>query len=220
VTQRVDSDSPEPLPDSGANELVGHLTALLFVADGPLDVSSLVRVLEVTPAELERAIAKLENEPPVGLMLQRLGRSLQLATDPTAAEYVRRLRGQGETQRLSRAALEVLSVVAYRQPSTRADIERVRGVNSDHALETLLARGLIAELGRRESVGRPAIFGTTVEFLQLAGLRSLEELPPIEPPPPVASATELPHPAANSEIGTGCLTQSRVVDARSSPALE
>ena len=94
---------------------------------------------------------------------------------------VQRLRGRAEAQRLSRAALEVLSVVAYRQPTTRAEIESVRGVNSDHALDTLLARGLVAEVGRRESVGRPILFGTTLAFLELAGLRSLDELPPLDP---------------------------------------
>ena len=163
--------------------LVAHLTALLFVADEPLDVSSLARVLEVSPGTLERAVATLVEQPPAGLIVQRHGRRVQLATAPASADYVRRLRGQAELQRLSRAALEVLSVVAYRQPATRAEIEAVRGVNSDHALDTLVARGLVAEVGRKETVGRPILFGTTLEFLQLTGLQSLDELPPIEPPP-------------------------------------
>ena len=159
--------------------LAAHLTALLFVAEEPIELASLARVFEVTPAVLERAAAALAERPPPGLILLRHASSLQLATDPASADYVRRLRGHAETQRLSRASLEVLSVVAYRQPVTRADIESVRGVNSDHALETLLARGLVAELGRRDTIGRPMVFGTTVEFLQLAGLKSLDELPPL-----------------------------------------
>lgn len=160
--------------------LRGHLLALLFVADEPLDLGALSRVLEVPAAAVERVVAALAADPPPGLILQRHDRRVQLATAPASAEYVRRLRGLGTPQRLSRAALEVLSLVAYRQPITRAEIEAVRGVNSDHALESLLARGLVAELGRRESVGRPMLFGTTIEFLQLAGLRSLDELPPLE----------------------------------------
>jgi segregation and condensation protein B len=160
--------------------LVGHLTALLFVADEPLEVRSLARVLEVSPATVEAAVAELMAAPPPGLLLQRQGSSLQLVTAPASAPFVRRLRGHAEAQRLSRAAMEVLSIVAYRQPVTRAEIEAVRGVNSDHALETLLARGVVGELGRRETVGRPAEFGTTLEFLRLAGLASLEELPPLE----------------------------------------
>jgi segregation and condensation protein B len=159
---------------------IGHLTALLFVADEPLEASSLARVLDVSPADLERLARLLGERPPPGLILQRHGRRLQLATHPASADYVRRLRGLAEPQRLSRAALEVLSLVAYRQPTTRGEIEAVRGVNSDHALETLVARGLVTELGRRETVGRPTEFGTTMEFLQLAGLQSLDELPPIE----------------------------------------
>jgi segregation and condensation protein B len=159
--------------------LVPHLIALLFVADEPVTVGSLARVLEVPAHRLERALRALQERPPEGLMLQRQQDSLQLVTDPGSAEYIRRLQGRAEAQRLSRAAMEVLSIVAYRQPTTRAEIDAIRGVNSDHALETLLSRGLVAELGRRESVGRPVLFGTTMEFLRLAGLQSLEQLPPI-----------------------------------------
>jgi segregation and condensation protein B len=165
-------------PENG--EIVGHLTALLFVADEPLELSSIARVLEVTPSVLEGAVKTLTSEPPAGLIVQRHGKRVQLATAPDSADSVRRLKGSAEAQRLSRAALEVLSIVAYRQPATRAEIEAVRGVNSDHVLDTLLARGLVAELGRREAVGRPMMFGTTLEFLQLAGLKSLDELPPID----------------------------------------
>ena len=163
-----------------SDALVAHLLALLFVADEPLEIGSLSGVLDAPPAAVQRAVELLAASPPPGLILQRHGRQLQLATDPGSAEYVRRLRGLGVPQRLSRAALEVLSLVAYRQPITRAEIEAVRGVNSDHALETLLARGLVVEVGRRDSVGRPMLFGTTLEFLELAGLRSLSELPPLE----------------------------------------
>ena len=161
-------------------DLPERITALLFAADDPLDLATLARVLRVTLAETERAVAILAEQPPPGLIIQRHGELIQLATQPALAADVRRLRGDGEPQRLSRAALEVLSVVAYRQPCTRADIEAVRGVNSDHALETLLARALVQELGRRETVGRPMTFGTTLEFLQLAGLGSLDELPPLD----------------------------------------
>jgi segregation and condensation protein B len=158
-------------------ELRGPLLALLFVADGPLDISSLARALEAPVNAVEEAARALMAEPPAGLAVQRLGDEVQLGTAPETAPYIRRLRGSAEVQRLTRATLEVLAVVAYRQPVTRGDIEAVRGVSSDHALETLLARGLVAEVGRRESVGRPALFATTHEFLRLAGLSSLEELP-------------------------------------------
>lgn len=161
------------------DELRGHLVALLFVADGPLDESTLARALDVPVREARRGLEQLAAEPPPGLLLQRHGDEVLLATAPASAAFVRRLRGSAELQRLSRAALEVLAVVAYRQPVTRGEIEAVRGVSSDHALETLLARGLVAEVGRRDTVGRPVLFGTTHGFLQLAGLGSLEEMPPL-----------------------------------------
>jgi segregation and condensation protein B len=183
ISEDIATDEGIRIPVSDGIKLAAHLTALLFVADEPLELASLARVLEATPAELEQAVSALAARPPAGLILQRHGRRLQLATAPASAEYVRRLRGRAEAQRLSRAALEVLSVVAYRQPTTRAEIESVRGVNSDQALDTLLARGLVAELGRRDSVGRPILFGTTLAFLQLAGLQSLDELPPLDPSP-------------------------------------
>ena len=176
MTESIDDES-DSTPEF---DLSDRITALLFVADDPLDLATLTRVLRVTLAEIERAVAILAAQPPAGLIIQRHGELLQLATQPALAADVRRLRGDGEPQRLSRAALEVLSVVAYRQPCTRADIEAVRGVNSDHALETLLARALVQELGRRETVGRPMTFGTTLAFLQLAGLSSLDELPPLD----------------------------------------
>ena len=171
------ADESDAIPEL---DLSARITALLFVADDPLDLATLARALRVTLAEIEQAVAILAEQPPPGLIVQRHGELIQLATQPALAADVRRLRGDSEPQRLSRAALEVLSVVAYRQPCTRADIEAVRGVNSDHALETLLARALVQELGRRETVGRPMTFGTTLEFLQLAGLGSLEKLPPLD----------------------------------------
>jgi segregation and condensation protein B len=168
-------------PGERADELLGHLTALLFVADEPLELGLLARLLDVRPAAVERAAEALRAAPPAGLILQRDGRRVSLATAPGSAEYVRRLRGEAGPQRLSRAALEVLAIVAYRQPATRAEIEAIRGVNSDHALETLVARGLVTEVGRKDTVGRPVLFGTTLDFLALAGLTSLDDLPPAQP---------------------------------------
>jgi segregation and condensation protein B len=84
-----------------------------------------------------------------------------------------------DPQRLSTAALETLAIVAYRQPATRAEIEAIRGVNADHALRILLARDLVSDVGRRDSVGRPVLFGTTLEFLRYFGLESIDAIPPM-----------------------------------------
>ena len=99
---------------------------------------------------------------------------------PSVSPAVERFLGAPPPVRLSRAALESLAVIAYRQPVTRADIDFVRGVNSDTAIATLLARGLVAEVGRKETIGRPALLATTPECLQYLGLRSLADLPPLE----------------------------------------
>lgn len=160
--------------------LVEHLVALLFVSDRPLAVQTAAAVLEVSPDHLEQAIALLQADPPRGLILQRNNGHIQLATAPGSARYVQRLLGLPSHARLSGPALEVLAIVAYRQPVTRMEIEAIRGVNSDRVLATLQARGLIEEVGRGETVGRPVLFGTTLAFLEMMGLSSLEELPPLE----------------------------------------
>ncbi len=159
--------------------LEAHLVALMFAADEPLAITDAARVLGVRPRLVEAAARQLVEEPPRGLIVQRDAERLQLATNPGSAEFVRRLRGDDSQTRLSGAALEVLAIVAYRQPITRAEIDAVRGVNSDRALATLLAHGLVAEVGRREAVGRPSLFGTTLTFLEHLGLRSLDDLPPL-----------------------------------------
>lgn len=170
-------------------ELPGHLTALLFAADEPLTLDDLAKLLEIRPSALRRAVTQLAESPPPGLLLQQDENRLQLVTAPASSRYIRRLRGLEDQARLSRAALEVLAVVAYRQPATRAEIEAIRGVNGDRALATLLARALVAEVGRRDTVGRPVEFGTTLGFLEHLGLRSLDDLP--KPPD-----TDTPTPPA------------------------
>src|SRR5579883_2158169 len=164
-------------------DLVAHLTALLYAAEEPLALAEAARVLEAAPADVEAAAARLVAAPPPGLAVQRHAGALRLVTAPASGRYVERLLGGPGVTRLSRAAQEVLAIVAYRQPITRAEIEALRGVNSERALEALLARGLVAAVGRKETVGRPALFGTTAAFLDYLGLRSLAELPPLPPAP-------------------------------------
>jgi len=183
------SDHPaEAAAPPSDQELRAHVVALLFAADEPLTVPELARILDVRRPVLERALSALAEEPSPGLIVQRHEDRLQLATAPASARYVRRLRGLEAQARLSRAALEVLAVIAYRQPVTRAEIEAIRGVNGDRALSTLLTRGLVAEVGRRETVGRPVLFGTTLDFLEHLGLSSLAELPPL--PDPAGAVSE------------------------------
>jgi segregation and condensation protein B len=154
------------------------LETLLFVADGPADLTRLQRAMQVDRPALEGALEALAELLRVrGVRLQRKGETIQLVSAPEAAEAVERFLGLNEGARLSAAALETLAIVAYRQPVTRTQIEAVRGVSADYAIRTLLARNLIQEVGRLETVGRPVVFGTTFEFLQYFGLERLEQLP-------------------------------------------
>ncbi len=169
---------PGPPNDTDAS-VAPHLVALLFAADEPLEVREAARILGVPRPVIESAVRALLERPPLGLLVQRSGDRLQLTSGPTSAQFVRRLRGLESQTRLSRAALEVLAIIAYRQPVTRAEIEAVRGVNGDRAIATLLNHGLVDEVGRRDTVGRPILFGTTMGFLEHLGLRSLDDLPPV-----------------------------------------
>ena len=179
--------STTPDTTKEANELLSlpaAIEGLLFVADSPVSVGRLAEALEVTPAQVEHALAELENDSAHrGMRLQRAGNRVQLVTAPELAPSVERFLGLEARTRLSRAALETLSIVAYRQPITRPEIESVRGVGSDSVLRTLLSVGLIEEVGRAVTVGRPILYGTTFEFLQHFGLCRLEELPPLEVEP-------------------------------------
>lgn len=168
-------------PRTACQALARRVEALLFVASTPLTVDQLAQALETTPSQVEGALAVLAKSlHGRGIILQQAHGHVQLATAPDLAGDVERFLGLDLTARLSPAALETLAIIAYRQPVTRAQVEAVRGVNSDSVLRTLLSKGLIEEVGRLETVGRPILYGTTLAFLQYFGLKDLSELPPLE----------------------------------------
>ena len=155
--------------------------SLLFVADEPVEVATLAQVLEIDMSAVEAALSVLSSDGiQRGMRLQRKGDKVQLVTRPEAAAYVEKFLGLEKSGRLSQAALETLAIIAYRQPCTRAQVEIVRGVNCDGVLSTLLTKGLIEEIGRLDTVGHPFQYGTTFAFLQHFGLKSLDDLPPLE----------------------------------------
>lgn len=162
-------------------KLKGVVESLLFVSDGPANLAQLQHTLEVERELLEEALRALDRDyKERGLRLQRKDDAVQLVSAPEAAAYVEKFLGLQLDSKLSSAALETLAIIAYRQPVTRADIEEVRGVNPGRALASLLARGLVEVVGRREGAGRPMLFGTTFRFLEHFGLQSLAQLPPLE----------------------------------------
>jgi segregation and condensation protein B len=154
------------------------IESLLFVADEPQPIDALAKSLNVKRDRIEQAIDELSIPDGRGIFVQRQGDRVQLATAPDSAPYIEQFL-EVEHGRLSNASLETLAIVAYRQPMTRGGIDSVRGVNSDAAVATLLARGLIEEVGRAPGPGRPALFGTTVRFLEYFGLSRPDALPPL-----------------------------------------
>ncbi|HEX2194879.1 MAG TPA: SMC-Scp complex subunit ScpB [Candidatus Limnocylindria bacterium] len=173
-----------------ADDLGAFLEALLFVAERPLSTAEVAQLGGVSAVQAEAALAALGEElagDGRGLRLQRLDDAWQLATAPEVGERLATYAAREEA-RLSPAALEALAVVAYRQPCTRADVERVRGVDSDYVMRSLLHRRLIAEVGRRDTPGRPILYATTFAFLERFGLTSLDDLPPLSSQAAAATA--------------------------------
>jgi segregation and condensation protein B len=157
------------------------IEALLFVAVEPVSMGQLAEVLGISNKAVESALKELSELLIVrGLRLQTHAGRVQMTTAPEASGIIERFLGLEATSRLSRAALETLAIIAYRQPVTRPQVDSIRGVNSDGVMKSLLGKGLIQEGGRAEGPGRPILYSTTTEFLQHFGLNSLKELPPLE----------------------------------------
>ena len=166
-------ERPEP------EELLPILEAVLFVADAPIEVAALARTVNAPKQEVLDRLADLaEACRDRGVRLQQTGDLVQLVSAPRTAAYVERFLGL-EHPPLTNASLETLAIIAYRQPMTRAGIESVRGVDCDGPIRTLIARGLIEEVGRAPVIGRPTLFGTTVRFLEYFGLEKPDDLPPL-----------------------------------------
>lgn len=164
------------------SDLAIKLEALLFAAPGPVTPSQLAVALEVTTREVETGLGELESfYKQRGLRLQRHAGRVQLTTAPELGALIESFLGLEMTSRLSRAAVETLAIIAYNQPTTRPQVDAIRGVNSDSSLKSLLSKGLIQEIGRADSPGRPILYSTTSDFLQYFGLNSLADLPPLTP---------------------------------------
>lgn len=164
----------------------GIVEAILYVAGEPVPLEDLAHALDMTRSEMEEVLSDLRDTCELekrGLRLNRYGDGVQLSIRAEYAPYVERLLQPVQQQSLSQAAMETLSVIAYRQPVTKADIEKVRGVKCDYSVQSLLNKGLIQEQGRRETLGRPILYGTTDAFLRHFGIENLDQLPPQEEGP-------------------------------------
>ena len=161
------------------HDLTPLVEALIFASDGPIKAERLAEAADVSLKEIKAAIESLEvdyAENPRGFFLQEVAGGYQLRTLPEYADYLRKL-GRSRPFRFSRPALETLAIIAYRQPVTRSEIEYLRGVDSGSVVKTLMEKQLVRILGKKDVAGKPMIYGTTSEFLELFGLPDLSSLP-------------------------------------------
>jgi segregation and condensation protein B len=163
---------------------LAQLESVLFLAREPLSTRKLAKLAKLADGTEARTLLKSLSKRYDGrvsaLQIVEVAGGVQLLTRPRLAEWIRRLHGASEEMRLSTPALETLSVVAYRQPVVRSEIEAIRGVQCGEILRVLMERDLLRIVGRSEELGRPFLYGTTKKFLQVFGLRRLEQLPPID----------------------------------------
>lgn len=164
-------------------EQAAAIEAILFAMGDSVEISVLADALGSTVKEIEQTAKAMEEkyiEEQRGIRLMRYEDSLQLSTDPQQYPFLIKVAGTPKKQTLSQTVLETLSIVAYKQPVTRVEIEQIRGVNSDYAVNKLLGYDLICEAGRKDAPGKPLLFGTTEQFLRMFGINSIDELPQLD----------------------------------------
>jgi segregation and condensation protein B len=160
--------------------LYHKIECMLFVAGDPVAIAELARVLDLPTAKMRSQLAGMEHSYRVegrGVQLLVTNDTAQLVSNRDYIEEVKQLVNPDETKSVSQSLLETLAVIAYRQPVTRSDVERVRGVRCDYAVTQLQKLGLIVEVGRKDVVGHPTLFGTTDKFLRQFGLHAVDEMP-------------------------------------------
>ena len=165
------------------DNLSAVIEAILFVSGDPVQVEALAHAMDLTTSELEAALSALSDHLSLenrGIRLNRSGDTVFLSICPKYAPQVEAFLQPLQKQPLSQAVLETLSIIAYRQPVTKGDIEAVRGVKCDYSVQSLLNKGFIQECGRRETLGRPILYATTDKFLQHFGIATLADLPQVE----------------------------------------
>ena len=168
------------MTDQQAKSLI---EAILFMAGEPLGVDAVRKIIEVDKYNTERLLRELMDEYAVrntGLLIVEVAGGFRMVTNPDCAPWIKKMLSTAVPKRLSQSSLETLAIIAYKQPIIKAEIEAIRGVNSDGVVKTLLERRLIKILGRKEAPGRPLMYGTTQEFLQYFGLKDLSELPTLK----------------------------------------
>ena len=159
------------------------IESILFVADKPLSIKEIANITGFMVTDVQTALKSLAEEyENRGICFARKGEFVSFVSAPDCAIYVSKYLNEELRHDLSSASLETLAIITYKQPITRFEIEEIRGVSSDQTLRNLLIRGLIAEVSRKETVGRPILYGTTMEFVQYFGLLDENKIPKLEEP--------------------------------------
>lgn len=169
--------------DEAHAELMGAAEALLFVSDEPVSSAKLAAILEISPVEMDEVLTELAAEyadENRGMQLREVAGGWRFYSHPAYHDLIERYVISWDTRRLSQAGLEVLAIIAYHQPVTRAGINAIRGVNSEGVVSSLVEKGLVREMGRDEAPGNAILYGTTRSFLERFGLKSVKDLPPLE----------------------------------------
>lgn len=159
------------------------IEAVIFMSGEPVSLDSLRKITEIDKYNTDRLVKELINDYTLrntGLLLVEVAGGFQMVTNPACAPWVKKLLSTSVPKKLTQSSLETLAIIAYKQPIIKAEIEAIRGVNSDGVVKTLLERRLVKMLGRKEAPGRPLMYGTTNEFLQYFGLKDLSELPTLK----------------------------------------
>lgn len=163
--------------------LKGYIESILLVAEKPVSIKELASSTEAMSSEVQKELTSLIDEyKNRGMKIIKKGEYFSLVTDPENAEVVGKFLNEELRHDLSEAAVETLSIITYKQPVTRIEIEDIRGVQSDQILRNLMIRGLVTEVGRKESPGRPILYGTTMEFMQYFGFSDESQIPKFEEP--------------------------------------
>ncbi len=164
------------------NEAAHIIEAILFVAGEPVSIGDIAAALGLTELETVQTVEEMQRQYDLerrGVTLRRYGDHLRMETRQEYAPYVERLLQPVQRQSLTQTAMETLAVIAYRQPATKGEVEQIRGVKCDYSIQSLLNKGLIKEVGRKEALGRPILYATTDRFLEHFGLSDIRELPPL-----------------------------------------
>jgi segregation and condensation protein B len=171
----------EPRP-SETNRNKAILEALLFASGEPLTIGAIAKATSLSEQNIREIIRELTadyRDRNSGIVIAEIADGYEMATDPELAAWIRRMKNVHVSNKLSQPSIETLSIIAYKQPITKVEVDQLRGVNSDAAVKSLLDKRLIKIIGKKESPGRPFLYSTTNEFLQYFGLKNLTELPAI-----------------------------------------